>query len=130
MINTLDLAFKLHDQILNFWNFFIAFTTILVSWVFSRERKWSHSKRLIITIAFILFAILNLTGLIPSHKTLEIIINELNNSEPTVLEMNSKMLHSMTNYLTRRFWELSILLHIIIDSFMIYTIYIISSKEP
>ncbi len=125
----LDLAFKLFDQIVRFWNFYVVSATVLVGWVFSRDDPWSNLQRWTVTIAFLGFVVFNLIGLISSYKALQVVTHELkitHNLE--ALGITRKALNAMVERFSMRYWKIGILFHIIVDGIVIYFLCIVSAS--
>lgn len=124
----LDLAFKLSDQIVGFWNFFVVFATVLVGWVFSRKTPWPPLQKTAIAIGFIIFIFFNLIGLTSSHKALQVVVNELNSSNSGVDQITDTVVIAMKQRFTMRFWPLDIVFHIVVDVILLWFILVLSGK--
>jgi hypothetical protein len=73
----LELAFKVHGQIIDFWNFFVPSAIALLGWVFAGKDPWPWTQRFAIAIAYVGFVIFNLYGLLKSYGMLETLVAEL-----------------------------------------------------
>ena len=125
----LDLAFKIHGQIVDFWKFFVPSAVVLMGWVFARKEPWPWLQRIAITISFAGFVVFNLYGLLESYGMLEILVAELRASSgvqgltPRAFEAAVARLDMGSG------WKLGIAFHIAFDLMVLYFILIWSGKK-
>ena len=77
-MNDLDIAFKLNDQIMTFWQFYVAGAVSIIGWIFSRETAWSKQKRAGVGIAAAIFLLFNIVALSKTIHYLTKILEALN----------------------------------------------------
>jgi hypothetical protein len=121
-MDMLELAIKIHDQVVNFWQFFVPSAVALLGWVFSRRQPWPLAQRIAVAVAFMGFAIFNLYGLIQSYETLDTLVTELSalNGET---KLTPTAFHAMINRLSMGWgWKIGIVFHLVVDVIVLYFI--------
>ena len=62
-MNAIDIAFKLHDGISFYWNFYVPSCVAILGWVFSRKDPWPLVKRVAVCFLFIGFTVTTMAPL-------------------------------------------------------------------
>lgn len=75
----LDLFFSVKSQIDFFWNFYVGIVIVLAGWLISTKRALTKSLKFLITGGYLLFAFMNVLGLIRAYKTVEAIRLDIKN---------------------------------------------------
>ena len=119
----LDIALKLHGEVIDFWKFYLTYAVILLGWVFSRKEPWPWAQRLAIAIAFVGFVVFNLVGLVKSYRALGVVVSQI---EILAKARNTTdaTLAAMVERLDMGPWPLGIAFHIIVDAMVLYFILI------
>lgn len=73
----LELAFKAHGQIVDFWKFFVPSALVLLGWIFARKDPWPWPQRWAVAAGYLGFVVFNLVGLTESYRMLETLVGEL-----------------------------------------------------
>jgi transposase len=73
----LELAFKVHAQIIDFWKFFVPSALVLLGWIFTRKDPWPLAQRVAVAIAYVGFVVFNVHGLVESYAMFETLVTEL-----------------------------------------------------
>ena len=130
-MDDLSIAFRLNDQVITFWQFYVGWNAGVVGWVFSRETAWSKQKRWGVGLGVLLFNIFNISGLYRTTSSLHDIVNSMkldgyvNRSLVTPEILNSAILRLSTGD-----WWLHIGPHILADLIVAYFVLIVASKKP
>lgn len=125
----LELAFKFHDQIINYWKFFVPSTIVLLGWVFARKAAWPWVQRIAVAFAFLGFAIFNLYGLILSYEILNDLVIEMRTVCPP-----SDMTIDAYKAVVSRFdmgsdWKIGIAFHVVVDIGVLYFLLFESGRK-
>ena len=138
----LDIALKLHGEVIDFWKFYLTYAVILLGWVFSRKEPWPWAQRLAIAIAFVGFVVFNLVGLVKSYRALGVVVSQIEilakarNTTDAALaamaktwNMTDATLAAVVQRLDMGPWPLGIAFHIIVDAMVLYFILIWSGGK-
>lgn len=71
-----DLVLKAKDNVYFFWNFYVAGILAVMAWLGSLDKNPSWQLKLIISIAYLSFMVMNLSGLLGSFALLRASIRE------------------------------------------------------
>jgi hypothetical protein len=125
----LELALKVHGQVIDFWKFFVPSAIALLGWVFARKDSWPWVQRVAVAIAYVGFAVFNLYGLVESYGMLEILVAELGDSKgaPGLTDKAFKAVVSRLDM--GQGWKVGIAFHIVVDLIVLYFILIWSGKK-
>ena len=125
----LELALNIHDQILDFWKFFVPSAVALMGWIFSRKQSWAFSQRIAIAIAFVGFAVFNLYGLLQSYGTLGTLVAELRATNG-IPGLTVKAFEAIITRLDMGCgWEIGIAFHLVVDCIVLYFILIWAGRK-
>jgi hypothetical protein len=125
----LELAFKVHGQVIDFWKFFVPSAIALLGWVFARKDPWPWAQRAAVAIAYVGFAVFNLYGLVESYGMLETLVAELRGSKGAP-GLTDKAFEAIVSRLDMgRGWKIGIAFHIVVDLIVLYFILIWSGKK-
>ena len=126
-MDAIAIAFKLHDGINFYWNFYVPACIAILGWVFARKDPWPLEKRVAISILFIGFTAFNLIGLFKTYTALEAVIGELQwpagpcGPGPSVRD-------AVTTRLDMGPWPWGLAFHILVDAVLLYFICVQSGK--
>jgi hypothetical protein len=123
----LELALRVFEEIVHFWEFFIVSIIAIVGWVFSRDSAWSDLQRWAVAAAFTGCVVFNLIGLKSSYMALEVVVSELKH-QPANPTITQKTTLAMIKRFSLRFWMVGLVVHIIIDAIVLYFILILSGQ--
>ncbi len=130
-MNDLDIAFKLIEQILTFWQFYVAGAASVIGWVFSRDKAWSKQKRVGIGLSATMFMTFNLIGLSKTVYSLNIIINILGqNNYEIPLEINEYVFQAALDRLNQGDLLFHLIPHLLVDIIIFYFIFVTSKTDP
>lgn len=125
----LELAFKVHGQIIDFWKFFVPSAVALLGWVFARKDPWPWNQRVAVAIAYGGFVVFNLYGLVESYGMLETLVAELNNAKAAP-DMTEKAFRAAVSRLDMGWWwKIGIVFHIVVDLIVLYFILIWAGRK-
>jgi hypothetical protein len=125
----LELALRIFEEIVHFWEFFIVSTIAIVGWIFSRNSAWSDLQRGSICLAFLVGVAFNLIGLIRSYMALNIVISELKH-HPDIPEITPRTTRAIINRFSMGYWWIiGIFWHLVIDLIVVYLILILSGQS-
>ncbi len=127
-MDAIDIAFKLHDGINFYWNFYVPACVAILGWVFSRKDPWPLIKRVAISTLFIGFTAFNLIGLTKTYTALDAVIGELTCAADTP-GLSQTVLKAVTRRLDMGPWRWGLAFHIFVDLVMLYFIFVQSGKR-
>ena len=132
IMNELDIAFKLNDQIITFWQFYVAGTTGIVGWVFSREKAWPKQKRIAVGVTAIIFIIFSFVALYKTISNLTKIVELLSDKafELASTGINEAVFKFALERLDQGGLLLNLGPHILVDCIVLYFIFILSKTDP
>jgi hypothetical protein len=118
----LELAFKAHGQIVDFWKFFVPSALVLLGWIFTRKDPWTWAQRIAVAIGYLGFVAFNLYGLAESYGMLETLVAELRASKG-LPGLTDKAFDAVVSRLDMgRGWMVGIAFHIVFDLIVLYFI--------
>jgi hypothetical protein len=125
----LELAFKVHAQIIDFWKFFVPSALVLLGWIFTGKDPWPWTQRVAVAIAYVGFVVFNVHGLVESYGMLETLVTELKASKG-IPGLTDKAFEAVVARLDMgRGWKFGIVFHIVVDIIVLYFILIWSGRE-
>jgi hypothetical protein len=130
-MDDLGIAFKLSDQILTFWQFYVAWTAGVIGWVFSRESAWPSQKRIGVGLGVLIFDIFNISGLYRTSSSLSTILRAMRDPSYQLPQGVSKQIfQAALHRLSTGDWYLHIGPHILADIIVFYFILKVSKNAP
>ena len=130
-MNDLDIAFKLVDQIIVFWKFYVVGAASIIGWIFSRKLAWSEQKRLGIGVVAALFIIFNFAGLCKVIYSLTDIMSVLGEDGYVISKGVSKpVFEAVLARLNPERLSFNLGAHVMADMVILYFIFIVSKTEP
>lgn len=130
-MDDLSIAFKLNDQVITFWQFYVGWNAGIVGWVFSRDAAWSHQKSIAIGISVLIFNVFNISGLYRTTSSLSSVINSMKASEYQISDGVSVEVFWVTiERLSTGDWYLHIGPHLIADAIVAYLIFVMARRTP
>ncbi|MCW8092531.1 hypothetical protein [Alteromonas sp. ASW11-130] len=131
LMNDLDIAYKLHSEIVTFWQFYVAGISAIVGWVFSRSTAWSLNKRLGISVTTLVFMVFSISGLYRSSSALHDIVALMRSDTYAIPEgISSSVFYSVVNRLNVGDWYLNIGAHVVVDVIILYFIIVVAGQKP
>ena len=126
----LELAFKFHGQIIDFWKFFVPSAMILLGWIFARKDHWSLTQRGAVAFAYLGFVVFNLYGLVESYIILETLVIELKASKG-IPGLPQAAFDAVVSRLEMGMgWKLGIFFHVAVDVIILYFILFVAGRKP
>ena len=130
-MDNLGIAFKLSDQVITFWQFYVVWMAGVVGWVFSRESAWSSQKRTAIGIAIVIFNIFNITGLFKTSSSLATIVKSMDVKPYKLPEgVSEPVFGAAIERLSVGDWYWTIVAHILADLIVLYFVFVVAKKQP
>lgn len=62
-----DLFIEATSRMEFYWNFLVVFLTALLGWLFTSKRVFTNGERVVITLGYFIFALMNIQGLYGSY---------------------------------------------------------------
>ena len=123
-IDALDIFFKAEDGIRFYWQFYVVGIVALMGWLISLEHNLTRGLKLLVSIAFLLFMAMNITGLLNSYVLINAAQNDVSNMLRSI-EGSSTKDTEIINVILKMWYPKSIIwwLHGIIDSIMVLAIW-------
>lgn len=130
-MDDLSIAFKLNDQVITFWQFYIAWIAGVVGWVFSREHGWRLAKRLAVGVGVTIFNIFNISGLLKTSTSLATVISTMGaDNYPLPVTVTRPVFEAALCRLDTGPWYYHIGPHILADLLVMYFIFIVAKHNP
>ena len=130
-MNELDLAFKINDQIITFWQFYVAGILGIVGWVFSREKAWSTQKRYGVGVSALIFIFFNFQALYKTILNLQKIVDQLSNkSYVRPSNINNVVFEAAVARLDQGGLMINLIPHVVIDLIIMYLILVVAKSAP
>lgn len=73
----LDIAFKLTDYLNQLWNLFMVFSGVVVGWRLSAKEEWGGKQKVVTTILYLGFVVVNATTLYSTYGWLGEVLADL-----------------------------------------------------
>ena len=124
----LELALKTHVQVIDFWKFFVPSILVLLGWIFARKDPWPWPQRASVSVAYIGFAVFNVSGLIASYGMLETLVAEMKESK-AIPGLTNKAFEAVVSRLDMGGWQIGIAFHIVVDLIVLYFILISAGRK-
>lgn len=130
-MNDLDIAYKLNNEIVTFWQFYVAGFSAVIGWILSRDNQWSESKRLAVLIGVCLFIIFNVSGLYRTTSAMHDIVSVLMLASYQIpTEISPEVFASIIDRLDTGDWHLHIGAHAVADAILLYFIWVVAGRRP
>ncbi len=125
----LEVAFKLNDQILTFWQFYAAWVTGIVGWVLSRDSAWSWQKRQAVGIGVLIFNVFNLSGLYKTSSALFEVVTAMRADDyPLPAGISGEVFGAVLQRLSTPDWYAHIVPHLLADVIVCYFLLVVAGK--
>ncbi len=115
-----------------YWNFYTVTLLAMIGWMVSTKNPLAPRLKVLITVGFLFFALMNLLGLYGSYGFTEAIRKDL----LSVAELKPEILSNSRKALSENSFEfqrhLAILIHVIVDGFVVWVIWRaqLGNKKP
>ena len=130
-MDDLSIAFKLNEQVIIFWQFYIAWTAGVVGWIFSREHGWLLAKRIAVGVGVTIFNIFNISGLLKTSTSLATVINAMSADNYLLPDTVIRpVFDAALSRLSTGAWYLHIGPHILADMLVMYFIFVVAKHNP
>ncbi len=130
-MDDLGIAFKLHDQIITFWQFYVAWTAGVIGWIFSRENAWPKQKRMGIGLGVLIFNAFNISGLYKTSLSLSKVVSAMSNKAYQLpQQVSEEVFKAALKRLERGDWYFHVLPHLIADVIVLYFIFVVAKRTP
>ncbi len=130
-MDDLGIAFKLNDQVITFWQFYVAWTAGVVGWVFSREAAWPSQKRSGVGLAILIFNVFNISGLYKTTSSLSTVIEAMtDDSYKLPLNVSGEVFQAALQHLSSGDWYLHLVPHILADAIVLYFVFVVAKNDP
>ncbi|WP_166370400.1 hypothetical protein [Psychromonas sp. SA13A] len=127
----LDIAFKISDQIITFWQFYVAGIASLVGWVFSRNNAWARQKRIGVGISAAIFLSFSFEALYKTINSLTKIVNILDSKcTASIANIDYEVYKASLERLDQGGLLLNLGFHLLADFIVLYLIFIVSKNDP
>lgn len=127
----LEIAFRLNDQILTFWQFYVAWSAGVIGWVFSRSHRWSLQKCLGVASGVMIFNAFNLVGLYKAVSSLSLILAAMQDQAYQIpAGLTDAVFHATLQRLEVGEWYMNIGPHLLADVIILFFILIVARREP
>ena len=77
----LGAAYRLNDWLNFYWNFYVAFTGVVIGWVFN-SKGWSTAQRVVVTLFYLGFVAVSLDALAGTYEALNAVAARLQEMLP------------------------------------------------
>lgn len=77
----LDAAYRLNDWLNFYWNFYVAFTGVVIGWAFN-SKGWSTAQRVFVTLFYAGFVAVSLHALAGTYEALYAVADQLHKRLP------------------------------------------------
>lgn len=122
---TLDTAYKLNDWLNFYWNFYIAFTGVVIGWVFS-SKGWTTAQRVVVSAFYAGFVVVSLGALYKTYQTLNAATARLDKFLFKPNALNEALVAQLDN----GSWMLQLGLHVLGDAIVLWCIWNLTRKGP
>ncbi|MBO1924418.1 hypothetical protein [Thiomicrorhabdus sp. 6S3-12] len=130
-MSDLEIAFRLNDQILTFWQFYVAWSAGVIGWVFSRSRPWSLQKCLGVAAGVMIFNVFNLVGLYKTVSSLSLILTAMRDQAYQVpAGLTDAVFYATLQRLEVGHWYMNIGPHLVADAIVLFFILVVARRVP
>ena len=112
----INIVMKLSDSVNFYWNFYVVGVIAIIGWLISLKEHIKWQIKLLVSIGFLFFIILNIHGLLGSYTLLEASINELQESVNPSTFKTDKIFHTIKNISFSYYPQAVLGIHVVIDS--------------
>lgn len=131
--NLISFALEIQGRVNFYWNLYIVGITGLLGWLVSGEKKFSREVKLLISVGFFIFVIINACSLIRSYDLLSAIVAEVQSQvqslskigkDPFQTEGIEVFIKSFERFLSNRtyLWTVTAV-HLVLDLGILYILW-------
>jgi hypothetical protein len=123
--DVLNAAYKLRDWLNFYWNFYVAFSGIVIGWVFS-SKGWSNAQRVMVSLFYLAFVCVSIIALYNTYVSLESAAQTL---EAKVNESDA-FAKILVGYFQNPLWKVQLGMHLAGDCLIVFCIWRFTQKQP
>jgi hypothetical protein len=123
-----DLLFAARGRIDFYWNFYVVVVIAVIGWLVSLKRTLTLSMKLLVSIAYVIAAAMNLLGLYSSYTLAEALRTDLLRMAATTPLTDTLLVLEGHSYLTQRlvaFW-----IHLAVGATILLVVWFARFSEP
>jgi len=121
--HVLNAAYKLTDWMNFYWNFTVIFAAAILGWVFSAKNPWGTAQKVVITIMYAVFVLINLDIMVRTYIAIESAVEWLKVNWEITDGVKPALLHKLSH----PFWKAHIAAHLLADALVFYCLW---TKTP
>lgn len=123
-----DLLFALRARIDFYWNFYVVVVIAVIGWLMSVKLTLTLPKKVLISVAYLIAAVMNFVGLYSSYTFAEALRTDLLRMAATTPLTDTRLILEQHSYLAQRlaaFWT-----HLVIGATILLVVWFARFSEP
>jgi hypothetical protein len=121
----LNAAYKLNDWLNFYWNFYVAFTGVVIGWVFS-SKGWPTAQKAIVTAFYLGFVGVSIHALWKTYESLNAAVSRLQQ----LIAPEDPLARALAAQLGHSDMLLGIGLHVVGDALVLFCAWRFTTKPP
>jgi hypothetical protein len=123
-----DLLFAARERIDFYWNFYVVVVIAVIGWLVSVNKTLTRSMKVLVSVAFLIAAVMNFMGLYSSYTFAEALRTDLLRMIATTPLTDTRLILEQHSYLAQRlaaFWT-----HLVIGATILLAVWFARFSEP
>jgi hypothetical protein len=123
-----DLLFALRERIDFYWNFYVVVVIAVIGWLVSLKKRLTLSMKVLVSVAYLIAAVMNFLGLYSSYAFAEALRTDLLRMIATTPLTDTRLILEQHSYLAQRqaaFWT-----HLVIGVTILLVVWFARVSEP
>jgi hypothetical protein len=123
-----DLLFAARERIDSYWNFYVVVVIAVIGWLVSRKKSLTPSMKVLVSVAYLIAAAMNLLGLYGSYTFAEALRTDLLRMAATTPLTDTRLLLEQHSYLAQRLT--AIWIHLAVGATILLAVWFARFSEP
>ena len=123
-----ELLFAARERIDFYWNFYVVVVIAVIGWLVSLKKRLTVSMKVLVSVAYLIAATMNLLGLYSSYTFAEALRTDLLRMTATTPLTETRLLLEQYSYLQQRLAALGI--HLAVGATILFVVWFVRFSEP
>jgi hypothetical protein len=123
-----DLLFAARERVDFYWNFYVVVVIAVIGWLVSVNKTLSRSRKVLVSVAYLIAASMNLLGLYSSYTFAEALRTDLLRLAATSPLTDTRLILEQHSYLSQQlaaFW-----IHLVVGATILLVVWFARFSEP
>jgi hypothetical protein len=125
--DVVDLLFASRERIDFYWNFYVVVVVAMIGWLISLKKPLNLSMKVLVTVAYLIAASMNLAGLYGSYTFAEALRTDVLRMASTAPLPDTRHILERHSYLAQR--TVAIIVHVVMGALILFAVWFARLSE-